>query len=361
MKKAFDAYESLVNGWGDFVAHIKVHRPQDLNLAQFGYGDIDLADISIPWESWKIAVSQPDDQNDISYERKLVNCLNSIRSPLSDAKNNGVKWLFESTNFLVDVAEVSQIIFVLIPAMKGLSEEISNANIQAEKVAAAELRMQNEKIKDEIKTAKENTEAIAKFAGEVSEIKTTLATADANLIEANKKVEKATADLNKQGLSEAFSAAAANFDNQRRLFGVLFLFALGGLFCIGLQSKSAFDSIGVDYKFLSGFTLAAPLVWLGWFSARQIGQLARVQQDYEYKKATALAFEAHKKEVVDAADTELSKKLLETVIKNFGDNPVRLLPNSVSDHGHPMEELLSKLSDGKVVDQLIKSLEVWKK
>ena len=264
---------------------------------------------------------------------------------------------------MTDVSEISQVIFVLIPAVKGLSDEIQSANIQIEKAVATELKVQNEKFKTELKNTQENVEGIAKFAAEVEGIKTTLAAADKNLIEANTKLEKARADLNKQGLSGAFAAAATNFNFQRLLFGVLFLSALVGLFCIGLNSRVSFESIGIDYKFLSGFTLAAPFVWLGWFSARQLGQLARVQQDYEYKKATALAFEAHKKEVVDAdtTDKELSKRLLEIVIKNFGDNPVRLLPNAASDHGHPTEELIAKLSDGKVVDQMIKSLEVWRK
>lgn len=363
MKKAFDAYENLVTGWDDFVAHIKTNRPDEVRIAQYGYDDIDLAEMTIPWAAWKSVVSQPDDSSDIAYERKLVNHFTSMKNILGEAKNHGVNWLLNSSNFLVDVADTSQLCFVLVPAVRGLGSEMQEANVQAAKVSAIELAAENERLKGNLDTARTNTETIAKFAGEVEGIKNTLATANTNLAEANTKLEKARTDLNKQGLSGAFAAAATNFNFQRLLFGLLFLGALVGLFCIGLQSRTSFESIGIDFKFLSGFTLAAPFVWLGWFSARQLGQLARVQQDYEYKKATALAFEAHKKEVVDAdtTDKELSKRLLEIVIKNFGDNPVRLLPDAASDHGHPMEEMLSKLSDGKVVDQLIKSLEVWKK
>lgn len=363
MKKAFDAYENLVTGWDDFVAHVKTNRPTEVRIAQYGYEDIDLADMTIPWAGWKSVVTQPDDSSDIAYERKLVNHFTSMKNLLGEAKNQGVNWLLNTSNFLADVADVSQLCFVLVPAIRGLGSEMQQANVQTAKATARELAAENEKLKRDIEGARINTEAIAKFAGEVEGIKATLTTANTNLAEANTKLEKARADLNKQGLSGAFAAAATNFNFQRLLFGVLFFGALVGLFCIGLKSRASFESIGIDYKFLSGFTLAAPFVWLGWFSARQLGQLARVQQDYEYKKATALAFEAHKKEVVDAdtTDKELSKRLLDIVIKNFGDNPVRLLPDAASDHGHPMEEMLSKLSDGKVVDQLIKSLEVWKK
>lgn len=363
MRKALEAYENLVTAWSEFVAHVQANRSNEVRIGQYGFEDIDLSEMPMPWTAWKAVVSQADELSDVSYERKLVNHLNTMKNLLNEAKNNGVNWLLNTSNFLGEMAEVNQVCFVLIPAVRSLANEIENANIVAAKVTATELNAENAKLKSQIEIAKQNVTTIATYAGEVDGVKTALANANTSLVETNKKLEKARADLNKQGLSGAFAAAATQFNYQRIMFGFLFLVALIGLFCIGLKSRAAFETIGMDYKFLSGFTLAVPFVWLGWFSARQLGQLARVQQDYEYKKATALAFEAHKKEVVEADpnDKELSKQLLEIVIKNFGDNPVRLLPDASTDHGHPMEELLSKLSDGKVVDQLIKSLEVWKK
>ena len=90
--------------------------------------------------------------------------------------------------------------------------------------------------------------------------------------------------------------------------------------------------------------------------------MTRVQQDYEFKKATALAFEAHKKEIVEAddADKELTKQFMKVVIANFGDNPVRLLPNSSKEHGHPIEESIAKVSDDKTFERLIKVFESLK-
>jgi predicted ArsR family transcriptional regulator len=90
--------------------------------------------------------------------------------------------------------------------------------------------------------------------------------------------------------------------------------------------------------------------------------MTRVQQDYEFKTATALAFEAHKKEIVEAddADKELTKQFLKVVTANFGDNPVRLLPNSNNEHGHPIEELIAKVSDDKTFERLVKVFESLK-
>ena len=62
----------------------------------------------------------------------------------------------------------------------------------------------------------------------------------------------------------------------------------------------------------------------------------------------------------DEADKELTKQFLKVVTVNFGDNPVRLLPNSNSEHGHPIEELIAKVSDDKTFDRLVKVFESLK-
>ncbi len=132
---------------------------------------------------------------------------------------------------------------------------------------------------------------------------------------------------------------------------------------IGYDNRLVLSTIGTDLKFMGVILSASPWVWLGWFCVRQLGQMTRIQQDYEFKTATALAFEAHKRELTagDGADAELSKQFLKTVVQNFGDNPVRLLPDSKNEHGHPIEELISKVSDDKTFDRLVKVFESLKK
>lgn len=362
MKKALEAYESLVIAWDDYLSHMKINKPDQVRIAQYGFEDVDISEIGIPWNAWKEVVSLQDEPTDITFEKKLIRHLNAMQGQLAEGKNQEVKWLLNTSSFLSDVAEISQICFVLAPAVRGFADAIEQANLTSVKVAAAEVHAENEKFKNTLAVVTKNVEEITRYAEEVEGVKNTLAKANENLIEVNLTLKDARADLNKQGLSGAFTAAATNFNNQRWMFAAAFVFALVGIFIIGIRSKSEFESI-TDLKFLSGIVLASPFVWLGWFSTRQLSQLAKVQQDYEYKKATALAFEAHKKEIVEAdnVDKELSKRLLETVIKNFGDNPVRLLPSASNDHGHPVEELISKLSDTKVVEQIIKAYEAAKK
>ena len=362
MKSAQTPYEQLVEAWNAFLDHVKTNRPNEARIGQFGYSDMEISEIDLPWNSWKLVIDTQDASIDIVYEKQVVSLLNGMREALNNARNNGVNWLLNSSGFLNSSRELSQLAFVLIPAMRRDLNEFSKFSIPSGNLASAEVAAIKKQVDDSFQSISINADKVADFASEVDGAKKEIADASKKLQEANLKIAKATADLNKQGLSEAFAAAVDKFAFERKLFGAGFLGSIVGLVCVGIENANSFTTMGHDWKALAGFAIAAPLIWFGWFCVRQMGLLTKLQQDYEYKKATALAFEAHKKEVVesDGADSELSRKLLETVIKNFGDNPVRVIQSSKSEHGHPIEELIAKLSDQKFIDQAIRALTQFK-
>jgi hypothetical protein len=358
MKSAQTSYKQLVEAWNAFIEHVKNKRPNEIRIGQFGYSDMELSEIELPWKSWKVVIDLEDKSIDIVYEKQVVTLLNAMNDALNNAKNIGVNWLLNSSGFLNQSRELSQLTFVLIPAMRSDLKEFFRYNISSGILAASEIAAIKKQVDETYQSISEDAVNVEDFSTQVDDAKKAISDASKSLQDANLKIMKATADLNKQGLSEAFADAVEKFTKERLLFGAGFLIAVAGLICVGIKNAKAFQTMGQDWNALSGFAIAAPLVWFGWFCARQTGLLTKLQQDYEYKKATALAFEAHKKEIVesDSADLELSKKLLETVIKNFGDNPIRVIDNSKSDHGHPLEEFFSKLTDQKFIDQLIKAL-----
>ena len=362
MKSAQTPYEQLVEAWHGFLDHVKSNRPNEIRIGQYGYSDVEISEVELPWNSWKIVIESQDAGVDIVYEKQVVSILNAMRDALNNARNNGVNWLLNSSGFLNLSRELSQLTFVLIPIMRRDLKEFSKFSIPSGTLASAEIAAIKKQVDSSFQSISDGAAKVEDFALGVDDAKKEIADASRRLQEANLKIAKATADLNKQGLSDAFSDAVKKFIYERVLFGLGFLIAVIGLICIGIKNTKAFETMGHDWSALSGLAIAAPLVWFGWFCVRQMGLLTRLQQDYEYKKATALAFEAHKKEIVEAddADSILSKKLLETVIKNFGDNPVRVIQGSKSDHGHPLEELFSKLADQKFIDQAIKALSQFK-
>lgn len=362
MKKANIAIQSLIDEWDSFIEHIKQNRPTETNLDPFGFPNATLENLQLPFQAWIDATKGEDQEIDISFEKKLCALAASIKTYITNAKNNGVNWLLNETNFLAECTDLSQICLVAIPLIRGYGKEQIDIDTKGALAARREIQQLQAQIQSQANTANTQSDDIAEYAGEVASVKAKLETAQSALATAEHKLTKATADLNKQGLAGAFSAAAEKFESQRQIFAAGFLFAIFGLLCVAYNGKDAFSN-PTNYKFIGSFAIAAPLVWLGWLCARQLAQTTKIQQDYEYKKATALAFEAHKKEIKegDADDKKLSEKFLNTVIQNFGDNPVRLLLNAKEEHGHPMEEALAKLTDQKVIGPLTKLSELFKK
>lgn len=73
-----------------------------------------------------------------------------------------------------------------------------------------------------------------------------------------------------------------------------------------------------------------------------------MQEDYEYKAASALAFQSYKDEAKLGGDPELEKKLLEHAIKTFGENPVRLYENHLTEPVSPLQAAIKELPPEKI-------------
>jgi hypothetical protein len=99
--------------------------------------------------------------------------------------------------------------------------------------------------------------------------------------------------------------------------------------------------------FLRTLPLFLPLISVAWFAVKRLNVLSKLEMDYQFKIVTAQTFGSYKNETEGLQDDELKKQLLSTVIRNFGDNPVRLF-DPKDDKGHTTEELLElakKLKD----------------
>lgn len=164
-------------------------------------------------------------------------------------------------------------------------------------------------------------------------------------------VKEALRAVRDQGLAKSFQDRSNKLRSERTLWTIgfgasaVFLLALAVAFASDLETMT-YESLVVHL--LRKIGLAAPLVWLGWYSARQVGRISRVQEDYEYKAASALAFQAYKEEANVGGDPELMKKLLEHAINTFGENPVRLYENHQSEPVTPMQAAIKELPPEKI-------------
>lgn len=176
------------------------------------------------------------------------------------------------------------------------------------------------------------------------------------------KIDGLLGDANRTGM-------AASFTNRRLwliapLAGWLavFGFSIFGLWYIGdehiapiLRNNSTIPWEQLPLR----LALTAPLIWLGWFSARQYGFTSRLREDYAYKEASAKSFEGYKREAKEV-DPEMLKKLLEQAIKNLGDNPIRIYEGK-NNHSSPTHELFDNLmKDDKALGRFKEFFSIFK-
>jgi hypothetical protein len=95
-------------------------------------------------------------------------------------------------------------------------------------------------------------------------------------------------------------------------------------------------------------SLLAPLIWLGWMSARQYGFISRIREDYSFKYASALAFEGYKKEAAEV-DPKMLRDLLGVATENMSLNPLRIYGDNDTNHASPIHEALAHVF-GKKAD-----------
>ncbi|MHB1058815.1 MAG: hypothetical protein ACYC0F_13140 [Rhodanobacter sp.] len=185
----------------------------------------------------------------------------------------------------------------------------------------------------------------------VAEVDEQLVVTDKAAKAAYKSVEDALRKVRDQGLAHSFQARSTSLKGERVFWTVVFIVTALGL--LWLSIRFAADLTEMTYQSLivnalRKIGLAAPLIWIGWYSARQVGRIVRVQEDYEYKAASALAFQAYKEEAALGADPDLQKKLLELAITTFGENPVRLYGNHESEPASPLQAAIKELPPEKI-------------
>ncbi|WPG35120.1 hypothetical protein [Variovorax sp. EBFNA2] len=160
----------------------------------------------------------------------------------------------------------------------------------------------------------------------------------------------------KVGLSGAFSARARRLSLAKFGWVLLLGASLVAMYCTGNSLISALQAEVKWPQLLVRSLLSLPLVWAAWFAARQYGYASRLQEDYEFKVASATSYEAYKKEATQINE-EMKIKLMESAIQTFSENPLRIY-NIPSDPGTPLQEVMESFSK---LDKVIDATAKWRK
>lgn len=161
-------------------------------------------------------------------------------------------------------------------------------------------------------------------------------------------------DSSRAGMAGSFLTRKTELKSPIKLWERVFV---GSLVCLILMAVFLISPSLSEHRWddlLFRMPLTAPIIWLGWFSAKQYGYNIRLSEDYAYKAASAMAFEGFKRESLDES-LDMRASLLKTAIKNFGENPIRIYDGK-GNHASPVQELFEQITEDKKVMELLKAI-----
>lgn len=226
---------------------------------------------------------------------------------------------------------------------------------------AADAESVDKKLKKVLKDCADGAVGIAKIASEGSVSIADIIAEASVMMATNKKhqvgIEQTLRMASKYGMAASFKERKDELKWSIWLWAAVFISAMLGIFLTGIfyivpHLREANESSPADWALK--ISLIAPLIWIGWMSARQYGYISRIREDYSFKYASALAFEGYKKEAAEV-NADLLKHLLEVATDNMSLNPLRIYGED-SNHGSPFHELISKVADKVNVGDIAKDL-----
>lgn len=294
------------------------------------------------------------------------NFINALTNTLAAIHTMAVYADKETSRLNADLSiQLSQSIALLNTAQQELADKKNLIN-QVQSLVA-EIEEANEKIIAQSDTATETSEELQETKNQSSiyfeEINTLLESAKSheseyqelisNNIKLSENLTKMMSDLENlqerskeqeriidsilpkgasAGLAAAFSSRGRKLELGKWLWMIAFVSSLSTLtiFAWHITGFNSKDPLEFLAYLASRLPLAAPLVWLGWFSAIQYGNIIRVQEDYAFKEATSKAYQGYRDHMEHLANVQIDEArtaltlLSEKTIEILSHEPLRI-------------------------------------
>ena len=245
----------------------------------------------------------------------------------------------DASNYLMKIQEIDT---EITPLRKSANEKLLFMNEIEQRIS--EYRSELDSIIQENKKMQEN------LNGQMNKVENIY---NVN-IEQQQLIEQLLPKGASVGLASAFAHRSNRLERTKWIWLAIFLGSIGLLASwsffvlnsvINIQSQEIWKVI------LQRIPLAAPFIWLGWFSAIQYGNTIRVQEDYAFKEATSIAFTGYKDHMDHLANVNLidgntaMKLMAEKTIEILSREPLRIYQKNDAD-ATPTKTLLNLLKIG---------------
>ena len=155
------------------------------------------------------------------------------------------------------------------------------------------------------------------------------------------ETEKTLGNANRVGMAASFRQRKRELTIPLLIWGTVFVASVLG---ISVLAARYFDLNTLNdltwTALVFRVSILSPLIWLGWYSARQYGFTIRLKEDYAFKYASSMAYEGYKK-AAGSINPELEEILMEFSMYNMAQPPTRLFVDGKSCvKGMPFEVVL---------------------
>lgn len=165
------------------------------------------------------------------------------------------------------------------------------------------------------------------------------------------KIESLLKGASTVALAKAFKEHKDSFNISNYIWMGAFILSI-----VSMMVLSVWGFVNANYEFkdmwkytLGNLPFIGGAVWLAIYSSKQRSQNKRLQQEYAYKEDVAKIYYGLKQEVEELGDTELGKKLNESVLKLVIDavslNPSGSLESSTHNEKGPILDSIKSLTE----------------
>ncbi len=301
--------------------------------------------------------------------------INALQTATEQAKNFSLAWpdLNTQISTIQDAGEsVTKTLEQLDATTTEVKEKIADHHeevVQAATKSNTEIETALVSFREAIEKANQTLSAAQSIHLEAQNIRTeTQSTAtktktdlDASTVALNAAIEqekstqrrltKALQNAQMEGLAGSFTQMKEDTKKEMVVEQYRFQWALAILMVIAivglvLEAKAGFPKHSTEefsFRMLRMISLAAPVIWVAWVTSRKLSALSRVFSDYQYKSASALAYESYRQTVAEAGSDELKQQLLAFAIRSFGENPTHYYDAAKNEASSPFESFIEKI------------------
>ncbi len=296
--------------------------------------------------------------NDFQEEsKKALNEIDKLKKQLVDGSDT-IYSFEEIEEYKKKIAELHDFILAEDEDGETIEDQLNSFKETADKESKEILDLKNKiaKYKDQLYGSEdENGKQIPGLTQKIDNMQKQLA----QNIEANEKKQQALLEKIEEllqgastvALAKAFREHKEKFDEPNKLWQRVFIGTLVVLMALTVTSYFASgQKLTEMWKItLGNLPFIGAGVWLAIFASKQRSQNIRLQQEYAYKEDVAMLYYGLKNEIEQLDNSELGKKLNESVItilvETVSYNPSQTLDNHSHNDKGPILEALKSISE----------------